>query len=63
MSVDMLDEIITKKLSQWAQKGVDDGFTNRNFRKVKKNRRPLRVNPKTSGNLSENSISKQLSLF
>ena len=59
----MLDEIKTKKLSQWAQKGVDDGFTNRNFREIKKTRRPLRVKPKTSRNLSENSISKQLSLF
>lgn len=63
MSLVMLDEIITKKLSQWAQKGVDDSFTNRNFREAKINRRPLRVIPKTSGNLSENSISKQLSLF
>ena len=59
----MLDEIITKKLSQWAQKGVDDGFAKRSFIEAKKNRRPLRVKSKESGNLSENTISKQLSLF
>jgi hypothetical protein len=59
----MLDEIITKKIGQWAQRGVDDSFVKISFREAKKNKRPLRVKPKMSENISEYSISKQLSLF
>lgn len=63
MTVVMLDEIITKKLGQWAQRGVDDSFVKISFREAKKNKRPLRVKPKISENISEYSMSKQLSLF
>jgi len=59
----MLDEIITKKLSQWAQRGLDDGLIARSVREVKKEKRPFGINQKASKKISQNSISKQLSLF
>lgn len=59
----MLDEIITKKLSQWAQRGLDDGLTARSVIEAKKEKRPLRMKQKVSKKISQNSISKQLSLF
>jgi len=59
----MLDEIITKKLSQWAQRGLDDGLTARSVIEAKKEKRPLRMKQKVSKKISQNLISKQLSLF
>lgn len=59
----MLDEIITKKLSQWAQRGLDDGLIARSVREVQKEKRPFGIKQKASKKISQNSISKQLSLF
>lgn len=59
----MLDEIITKKLSQWAQRGLEDGLTTRTVREAKKEKRPFGIKQKVSKKISQNSISKQLSLF
>ncbi|MBT8181405.1 hypothetical protein [uncultured Eudoraea sp.] len=63
MNTVMLDEIITKKLSQWAQRGLDDGLIARSVREVKKEKRPFGIKQKASKKISQNSISKQLSLF
>lgn len=63
MNTVMLDEIITKKLSQWAQRGLDDGLIARSVREVKKEKRPFGIKQKASKKISQNSNSKQLSLF
>lgn len=59
----MLDEIITKKLSLWAQRGLDDGFYSSHIRELNKEKRLSKVKRKVSKNISPKSISKQLSLF
>jgi hypothetical protein len=59
----MLDEIITAKLSLWAQRGLDDDFYSSSIRELKKKRRLSKIKQKVSKNISQKSISKQLSLF
>jgi hypothetical protein len=59
----MLDEIITEKLSLWAQRGLNDGFYASGIREVNKEKRRSKIKQKVSRNISRKSINKQLSLF
>jgi len=59
----MLDEIITEKLSLWAQRGLNDSFYSSGIRELKKEKRLSKIKKKVSKNISQKSISKQLSLF
>jgi hypothetical protein len=59
----MLDEIITKKLGLWAQRGLNDSFYVSNNGKAKKEKRLSKIKQKVSKNISKKSINKQLSLF
>lgn len=63
MNLDMLDEIITKKLSLWAQRGLNDSFYVSSNREAKKEKRLSKINQKVSKNISKKSINKQLRLF
>jgi len=59
----MLDKIITKKLSLWAQSGLNDGLYTSGAREIKKEKKLSKIKQKASKNISQKSISKQLSLF
>jgi len=59
----MLDEIITEKLSLWAQRGLNDGFYTNDIKDISKEKRLLKIKKKVSKNRSQKSINKQLSLF
>jgi len=59
----MLDEIITKKLSLWAQRGLDDSFYVNSNREIIKEKRLSKIKQNVSRNISRKSINKQLSLF
>jgi len=59
----MLDEIITKKLSLWAQRGLDDSFYVNSNREIIKEKRLSKIKQNVSRNISKKSINKQLSLF
>ncbi len=63
MNLVMLDEIITEKLSLWAQRGLNDGFYASGIREVKKEKRLSKIKQKVSKNIFKKSINKQLSLF
>jgi hypothetical protein len=59
----MLDEIITEKLSLWAQRGLDDSFYVNSNREIIKEKRLSKIKQNVSRNISKKSINKQLSLF
>lgn len=59
----MMDEIITEKLSLWAKRGLNDGYFAGSARDVKKLDKHSNLKQRVSKNRSQNSISKQLSLF
>jgi hypothetical protein len=59
----MMDEIITKKLSLWAKRGLNDNYFAGSARDAKKLDKLSNVKKRASKNISQNSISKQLSLF
>ena len=63
MNLVMLDEIITKKLSLWAQRGLDDSFYVNSNREIIKEKRLSKIKQNVSRNISKKSINKQLSLF
>ena len=63
MNLVMLDEIITKKLSLWAQRGLDDSFYVNSNREIIKEKRLSKIKQNVSRNISRKSINKQLSLF
>ncbi len=51
----MLDEIITEKLSLWAQRGLNDNFYSSGIRELKKEKRPSKIKQKVSKNISQKS--------
>ena len=63
MNLVMLDEIITEKLSLWAQRGLDDSFYVNSNREIIKEKRLSKIKQNVSRNISKKSINKQLSLF
>lgn len=63
MNLVMLDEIITKKLSLWAQRGLDDSFYVNSNKEIIKEKRMSKIKQNVSRNISKKSINKQLSLF
>lgn len=63
MNLIMSDEIITKKLSFWAQRGLNDSLYTRAAIEFKKEKSLSNIKQKASKNISKKSISKQLSLF
>lgn len=63
MNLVMLDEIITKKLSLWAQRGLDDSFYVNSNKEIIKEKRTSKIKQNVSRNISKKSINKQLSLF
>jgi hypothetical protein len=59
----MMDEIITRKISLWAQRGLNDSYFAGKARDIKMLDKNSNLKQRVSKNISQNSISKQLSLF
>ncbi len=58
-----MDEIITEKLSLWAKEGLEDSTYISVSRKHKKKDKVQVYKDRVTKNSTQNSISKQLSLF